>query len=145
MVRSTAPQTCVVLLTAPCSAACSQIDLCRWHFSALPLQMADWQRDLQRYPAGELAGRLQKQLATQMGRSAHSVIVIQGVHIAPLPLLGVLINALAEGGHFEQGGKQIATSDALFVATMWASPGTVSQVSWCAACSGNGMQACMLV
>eukprot|EP00891_Asterochloris_glomerata_P000925 jgi/Astpho2/925/Aster-00763 len=97
--------------------------------SILYLDMADWQRDLQRYPAGELAGRLQKQLATQMGRSAHSVIVIQGVHIAPLPLLGVLINALAEGGHFEQGGKQIATSDALFVATMWASPGTVSQAS----------------
>ena len=133
------------LLTVPYDAACSWSGLCCERFHALPLQMADWQRDLQRYPSGELAGRLQKQLATQMGRSAHSVIVIQGVHIAPLPLLGVLINALAEGGHFEQGGKQIATSDALFVATMWASPGTVSQVSWCAACSGNGMSAGTLV
>jgi hypothetical protein len=62
---------------------------------------------------------------TTLQRCPHATIAIATATIAAAPdvALPVLINALSERGHFQQGGEQVSSSKAVYVVTMASSAG----------------------
>ena len=73
----------------------------------------------------EARGQLQRRLVTTLRRCPHAAVVIDASSIAAAPevALPVLINALSERGHFQQGGEQVPSSEAVYVVTMAAPTG----------------------
>ena len=73
--------------------------------------------------AAEVRGQLQRRLVTTLQRCPYAAIVTDASIIAAAPevALPVLINALSERGHFQHGGRQVPSSEAVYVVTM-ASP-----------------------
>lgn len=77
---------------------------------------------------------------TTLQRCPYAAIVIDASTIAAAPevTLPVLINALSERGHFQHGGRQVPSSEAVYVVTM-ASPAD-SQLTPAAAASEDAFK-----
>lgn len=71
-------------------------------------------------PAAEARGTLQQRLTATLRRCPHALVVIDAAAIAAAPAaaLPVLINALSERGHFQDGGRQVPALGAVYVIPM---------------------------
>ncbi|KAK9819652.1 hypothetical protein WJX72_000773 [[Myrmecia] bisecta] len=75
----------------------------------------------------DAAGGLQSTLARFLTRCPYGVVVLDGIqHVHPV-VLPVLINALSEQGHFEQGGKPVEAWHALYIITLRVPPQILAQ------------------